>query len=70
MVDLKNRQSVGDDVSLCGELEILWEMGRKAEIQQVLDERKRRFLTLKFLHRKIAECGWIGYSRRHSGLER
>jgi meiotic recombination protein SPO11 len=39
MVDLNNRQYVREDMRLRGELEILWEMGRKAEIQQVVEER-------------------------------
>ena len=59
MVDLNNRQYVREDVRLSGELEILWEMGRKAEIQQVVEERERGFLTQHFLPRKIAECGWV-----------
>ena len=43
---------------LSGELEILWEMGRKAEIQQVVEERERVFLAQQFLPRKIAELSW------------
>ena len=59
MVDLNNRQYVREDMRLSGELEILWEMGRKAEIQQVVEERERGFLAQQFLPRKIAECCWI-----------
>jgi len=59
MVDLNNRQYMREDMRLSGELEILWEMGRKAEIQQVVEERERGFLAMEFLPRKIAECCWI-----------
>ena len=58
MVDLNNRQLVREDMRLSGELEILWEMGRKAEIQQVVEERERVFLAQQFLPRKIAELSW------------
>eukprot|EP00092_Neocalanus_flemingeri_P018537 GFUD01020073.1.p1 GENE.GFUD01020073.1~~GFUD01020073.1.p1 ORF type:complete len:386 (-),score=150.16 GFUD01020073.1:180-1337(-) len=59
MVDLSRREYVMEDPLLRGELEVLWEMGRKAEIQQVAEERERGFLAQQFLPRKIAECGWV-----------
>ena len=37
IVHLKNRE----DMRLQEELEILWDMGKKAEIQQVVEERDR-----------------------------
>ena len=33
-------------------------MGKKAEIQQVVEEREIGFLAKQFLPRKIAESGW------------
>jgi len=59
MMDLHNRQYVKEDSLLMDELEILWEMGRKAEIQQVAEQREDGFLALKFLPKKIAERCWI-----------
>ena len=44
---------------LSGELEILWEMGRKAENQQVVKEMERGFLAQQVLSRKFAELSWI-----------
>ena len=69
IVDLNNRQYLREDVRLCGELEILWVMGRKAEIQQVVEERERGFLAQQFLPRKIAECGWFCDLIRNSRYE-
>lgn len=59
MVDLNNRQYVREDRKLCSELEILWDMGRKAEIQQVIEDREAGFLAQVFLPVKIAECSWV-----------
>ena len=59
MMDLSSREYVTKDNRLTEELEILWEMGRKAEIQQVVEERDRGFLSHQFLPRKIFECGWV-----------
>lgn len=59
MVDLNNRQYVRENRKLCDELEILWELGRKAEIQQMVEDRAAGFLAQEFLPTKIAECGWV-----------
>ena len=59
MVDLNNRQYVREDSKLCEELEILWELGRKAEIQQVVEDREAGFLAQEFLPTKIANYSWV-----------
>ena len=59
IVDLNNREYVREDMRLREELEIMWDMGRKAEIQQVVEEREIGFLAKQFLPRKIAESGWV-----------
>ena len=53
IVDLNNWEYVRE------ELEILWDMGRKAEIQQEVEKREIGFLAKQFLPRKIAEGGWV-----------
>ena len=54
MVYVNTGQYVREELRLCGEL---GEMRRKAEIQQVVEERGRGFFTQYFLPRMIAEHG-------------
>jgi len=41
------------------QLETMWKVGRKAEIQQLVDIADPGFLTHQFLPRKIARCSWV-----------
>ena len=59
IVELNNCEYVREDMRLREELEILWDMGRKAEIKQEVEKREIGFLAKQFLPRKIAEGGWV-----------
>ena len=48
-----------DNEELRHELELMWSLGRKAEIQQVIESREEGFLTQQFLPWKIQKRAWI-----------
>ena len=48
-----------DNEELRQELELMWSLGRKAEIQQVIESREEGFLTQQFLPWKIQKRAWI-----------
>lgn len=63
MLELRRREylNLDDDYECEGlkiQLETMWRVGRKAEIQQLVDIADPGFLTHQFLPRKIARCSW------------
>jgi len=62
MIELSRREYLdpeADNEELSFQLETMWKVGRKAEIQQLVDISEPCFLTHQFLPRKIARCSWV-----------
>ena len=60
--EVSKRDYLGEEAGneeLRQELELMWNLGRKAEIQQVIESREEAFLTNEFLPRKIQQRAWV-----------
>jgi len=64
MVDLRNRPYVEEYNQLKNELEIMWDLGLKAEIQQVAENRERGFLAHKYIPMKMIEACEISMNQK------
>ena len=60
ILDFDRRQYVQADPQLRQDLELMWRMGGKAEIEQISEERERGFLVNNYLAGKIAELEHLG----------
>ena len=62
MMEMSRReylQEEADNDGLRRELEMMWNIGRKAEIQQIVEMREDGFLAQQYLPWKISRCSWI-----------
>ena len=62
MMDLSKReylQAGAGNERLAEELEKMWTLGRKAEIQQIVESRRVGFLAQEYLPWKIENSMWI-----------
>ena len=62
MMEMSKReylQQESDNDGLRRELEMMWNIGRKAEIQQIVEMREEGFLAQEYLPWKISRCSWV-----------
>ena len=62
MMEMSKREYLqleSENEGLRRELEIMWDIGRKAEIQQIVEMRDDGFLAQEYLPWKISRCSWI-----------